>query len=132
MMGSARVEPVFSTHDTWGRMQHPPVFSLAVRTLADILGCRLTAYVAGVRDARVVDLWIAGIPDPGVEVRLRSAHSIASMLSATERPAAVRAWFLEPQPRLGNRSPALVIREGGDPHDVVAAAALSLHQGSID
>jgi hypothetical protein len=95
-------------------MQDSPPFSLAVRTLVDILGRRLTAYVAGVRDARVVDLWIAGIPDRGVEQRLRNAHALTKMLSATERPERIRAWFLEPQTPLGNRSPALVIREGGD------------------
>ncbi len=95
-------------------MQDRSPFSLVVRTLVDILGRRLTAYVAGVRDARVVDLWIAGIPDSGVEVRLRMAHSLVKMLAATERPERIRDWFLEPMSQLGNRSPALVIREGGD------------------
>jgi hypothetical protein len=45
------------------------------------------------------------------------------VLAATERPERIRDWFMEPQPQLGNRSPALVIREGGDRNDVVAAAA---------
>ena len=107
-------------------MHDVPPFSLAVRTLVELLGCRLTAYIAGVRDVRVVDLWLAGIPDPGVEVRLRLAHSVASMLVPAQRPDGVRGWFLDPQPRLGNRSPALVIREGGDPNEVFAAAALTV------
>jgi hypothetical protein len=40
-------------------------FSRAVTTLKNLLGRQLTAYIAGVRDPSVVDLWTAGIPDPG-------------------------------------------------------------------
>lgn len=106
-------------------MHDVPPFPLAVRTLVELLGCRLTAYIAGVRDVRVVDLWLAGIPDPGVEVRLRLAHAVAGMLVPAQPPDTIRGWFLDPQPRLGNRSPALVIREGDDPHEVFAVAPLT-------
>jgi hypothetical protein len=107
-------------------MQDTLPFSFAVRTLDCILGRRLTAYVAGVRDTRVVDLWIAGIPDDGVEARLRLAHAAAGILAARECPERIREWFMEPEQQLGNRSPALVIREGGERNDVIAAAARSV------
>jgi hypothetical protein len=106
-------------------MQDAPWFSRAVTTLKKLLGGELTAYVAGVRDPTVVDLWTAGFPDPEVEKRLRLAHSVAMVLCATGECDEVRQWFVMPQPRLGNRSPALVIREDGDRDDVVALISRS-------
>jgi hypothetical protein len=44
----------------------------------------------------------------------------------------IRFWFITPQPRLNNRSPALVIREGGDRDDVVAVLSLSVMGAKYD
>jgi hypothetical protein len=106
-------------------MHDVPSFARAVTTLKKLLGRKLTAYIAGVRDPSVVDLWAAGFPDPVVEKRLWLAHSVALMLCATDQGDELQQWFVTPQARLGNRSPALVIREGGDRDDVVALISLS-------
>ena len=107
-------------------------FSRAVTTLKNVLGHQLTAYIAGVRDPTVVDLWTAGISAPGVEKRLYLAHSVAMMLCTMDQCDEIRSWFLTPQPRLENRSPALVIREGGDRDDVVAVISLSVMGAKYD
>ncbi len=107
-------------------------FSRAVATLKNVLGRQLTAYIAGVGDPGVVDLWTAGFPDPGVEKRLYLAHSVALMLFTMDQGDEIRSWFISPQPRLNHRSPALVIREGGDRDDVVAVLSLSVMGAKYD
>ena len=74
----------------------------------------------------------AGIPDPGVEKRLYLAHSAAMMLFTMDQGDEIRSWFITPQPRLNNRSPPLVIREGGDRDDVVAVLSLSVMGAKYD
>src|SRR5215471_6528720 len=57
-------------------------FPKLVTELTGILGKKLTAYIASVRDARAVDRWIAGSePYKGVEERLRLAYRLAKMIS---------------------------------------------------
>ena len=113
-------------------MQEALPFLSAVKTLKKLLGRNLTAYVAGVCDPSVVDLWTAGFPDPGVEKRLFLAHRVAMLLCTMDQCDAMRSWFLRPQYRLENRSPALVIRESGDRDDVVTLLALSAMGAKYD
>jgi hypothetical protein len=89
---------------TPGRFRVP---SQRSRTCSAAIGRQLTAYIAGARDPSVVDLWTAGIPDSGVEKRLYLAHSAAMMLFTMDQGDEIRSWFITPQPRLNNRSPAL-------------------------
>jgi hypothetical protein len=49
--------------------------------LVETIGCKLTAHVGGVRDARAADLWISGGEISGkVEGHLRFAYRAARML----------------------------------------------------
>src|ERR1700688_5226708 len=69
-------------------------FSKLVTELTGILGKKLTAYIASVKDARAVERWIAGSePYKGVEERLRFAYRLAKMIRDHEGPRGVRVVF---------------------------------------
>ena len=93
--------------------------------LQDTLSRRLTAYIAGVKEAKTVGRWVSGeiedVRDPLVEQRLRTAYEIVLMLGERDSPKVVRAWFIGLNPQLGDVSPAEVLREGRL-KDVLAAA----------
>ena len=62
-------------------------FSKLVTELTGILGKKLTAYIASVKDARAVERWMAGSePYKGVEERLRLAYRVAKAISDHEGP----------------------------------------------
>jgi hypothetical protein len=106
-------------------MQDAQSFPRAVLMLKKMLGRDLTAYVAGVCDPGRVDLWTTGFPDPGIEKRVCLAYRLAIVLCMMDQCDEVRSWFLTPQARLEDLSPAMLIREGGDRDDVAAAVVLS-------
>jgi len=111
----------------------PPAGRVTAAELAsalhDLLGERLTAVIAGVRDARVVRSWAQGrrTPPPEAEQRLRHAYEIAQLLLQYEESNSVRAWFLGTEPRLDDRAPALVL--GENPAAVAQAARAFLANG---
>lgn len=76
-------------------------------TLQTVLGRRLTAYLAGVRDGKAVTRWANGevtsIRDAGVEQRLRAAG---------EAPSTIKAWAMGMNPLLDDGSPLDAIRDG--------------------
>src|ERR1700730_15881103 len=87
-------------------------FSKLVTELTAILGKKLTAYIASVKDARAVERWIAGSePYKGVEERLRLAYRLAKMISDHEGPRVVQAWFTGLNPELSDRVPVRLLRE---------------------
>lgn len=80
-----------------------------------LLTGRLTAYIAGVKDARTVSRWANGeIVDVRVESeqRLRAAYEIMTLLLRFDGPGTVRAWFIGMNPALGGDSPADAIHDG--------------------
>jgi hypothetical protein len=99
------------------------------RFLQELLTRRLTAYVAGVQDAKTVTRWangdVAEIRDLAVEQRLRTAYEIALVLLGDESAQTVRAWFLGMDPRLDDTSPAEAIREGRLKEAMAAARAFA-------
>jgi hypothetical protein len=87
-------------------------FSKLVVELTRILGKKLTAYVASVKDARAVERWMGGSePYKGVEERLRLAYRLAKMISDHEGPRVVQAWFTGLNPELNDRVPVRLLRE---------------------
>ncbi len=83
-------------------------------TLQEVLSRRVTAYLAGVQDGKTISRWANGdspIRDHDVERRVRTAYEIVALLRITERPEAIRAWFISLDPRLDDRLPMDVIRE---------------------
>ena len=87
-------------------------FSKLVTELTAILGKKLTAYIASVKDARAIERWMAGSePYKGVEERLRLAYRLAKMISDHEGPRVVQAWFTGLNPELSDRVPVRLLRD---------------------
>lgn len=91
------------------RMDFPTV----VRELEELLGAKLVAYIAGVTEARAVRQWGRSEREPRRDIpeRLRIALRAALVLSESEGPGVVQAWFLGLNPQLDD-SPARLLREG--------------------
>lgn len=83
--------------------------------LQDLLGRRLVAYVAGVKDAKTVSRWAGGEVQEvrqESEERIRTAYEVAQLLVQFDSPRIVKAWFIGLNPQLDDVSPAEAIREG--------------------
>jgi predicted exporter len=83
--------------------------------LQEVLGRRLVAYVAGVKDAKTVSRWAKGEVGEArweSERRLRAAYEISQLLVRFDSPRVVKAWFIGLNPQLDDESPAEAIREG--------------------
>jgi hypothetical protein len=88
-------------------------FPKLVSELADIIGRKLSAYIAGVKDVRTVDGWIKGnAPYRDAEERLRLAFQVVRTLSEHDSPRIVQAWLAGVNPELGDRIPVRLLREG--------------------
>lgn len=109
-------------------------FSDLATELRALLGVRLVAYLASVRETRAVNQWCEGTrdTDAATERRLRDSFVIARMLAQVDPPSVVQAWFQGLNPLLDDRSPARLLREG-EPEDagpqVMAAARMFLATG---
>ncbi len=100
--------------DAYAEATRSPVPEL-VSALRDLVGARLVAYLGGVKETRAVREWAQGsrrIQDPEVVERLRLAFRAARLITARDTPGVAQAWFQGLNPHLGDRSPALVLREG--------------------
>jgi hypothetical protein len=87
--------------------------------LVDILGKKITAYLAGVKDTRTVDAWMEPGRDPEearrIDLnRLRVALQVARLLATSDSNGVVQAWFGGLNPQLGDRNPSRLIRDGND------------------
>lgn len=128
-MGLLRDFPVKLTSDTC-RMATPPLvkarvdheahrkattaaFPEIVEGLVSIIGRRLTAYIASVKDARALDRWMKNQrPQKDVQERLRLAYRIAALLAEADSPAVVQAWFIGLNPELDDDVPISLLRSG--------------------
>ena len=88
-------------------------FSEIVVEVVEILGKKLTAYIGGVKDTRVVERWMQGGVDPykDAEQRIRLAFQIAKTISDHDSPRVVQAWFTGLNPELQDRTPIRLLRE---------------------
>lgn len=88
----------------------------------NIFGNKLTAYMAGIKDDKRVNKWVAGEPASAkTEQHLRDAYQVAFSLLTVEGEDVVRAWFIGMNPQLDDQPPARLIRDGRAP-EVMAAA----------
>jgi hypothetical protein len=99
-----------------------------VKRLTEIIGKKLAAHIAGVKDVRALDRWINGTEPYGdVEERLRFAYQVVRALSQHDSPRIVQAWLTGVNPELGDRVPLRVLRDGdlstGAPEILGAARA---------
>ena len=102
--------PDFAAHDRAYRLPIDRV----VTELRDVLGAKLVAYIAGVTETRAVREWADGVRTPRSPVpeRLRLTLQVVEMLRQRESTAVVAAWVQGLNPRLDDRSPARLLREG--------------------
>jgi hypothetical protein len=107
-------------------------FAEVVEKLVSMIGRRLTAYVASVKDARAVDRWLSGIePQSSVVSRLRLAYRVALVLSSGDSPAVVKNWLTGLNPELDDAVPIALLRDGdiGSDGKKVLGAAMAFVLG---
>ena len=88
-------------------------FAEIVAELVQILGKKLTAYIGGVKDTRVIERWMQGgtAPYRDVDPRIRLAYQIAKTLSEHDSARVVQAWFTGLNPELQDRAPIRLLKE---------------------
>jgi hypothetical protein len=101
---------------------------VVVKELRSLLGARLVAYIASVKETRAVNHWIEGTHDVrslDTQQRLRTALQVAVLLTRRDTPEVIQAWFQGLNPKLSDRAPARLLREGSleDDGPLVLAAA---------
>jgi hypothetical protein len=89
-------------------------FPTVVDELRSLLGARLVAYLASVKETRAVHEWAeeGRKPSDSVQRRLRVALQVATMIGAVDGGELAQAWFQGLNPELDDRSPARLLREG--------------------
>lgn len=88
-------------------------FPAVVNGLVSIIGRKLTAYVASVKDARAIDRWLQnGSPQKDVERRIRTAYHVALMLAGFDSSAVVQAWMIGLNPELDDQVPICLLKDG--------------------
>jgi hypothetical protein len=110
MVRSSLARPDFAAHDHAYRLSIDKV----IDALREVLGPKLVAYIAGVSETRAVREWAEGERQPRSPVpeRLRVALHIAEMILECNSRGVAQAWFQGLNPRLEDRSPARLLREG--------------------
>lgn len=86
-----------------------------VKELRGLVGVRLVAVIAGVRETRAVHEWADGsraVRNPTVLPRLRVAYQVARLIADVEDAAVAQAWLQGLNPSLDDQSPARMLREG--------------------
>jgi hypothetical protein len=93
--------------------------------LQEVLGQKLVAHIASVRDPKGVGQWARGTQVPRLEAerRLRATYQILHLLLTVDSPHVARAWFIGMNPQLDDEAPADIIREGHLREALVAAQA---------
>jgi len=89
-------------------------FPVLVNELSELLGPKLVAYIAGVRETRAVRQWGAGEREATAPIpeRLRFALQVAWLIAQHDDASLARAWFQGLNPQLDDRSAARLLREG--------------------
>ena len=88
--------------------------------LQDALGQKVTAYLSGLRDAKIVGRWVRGQADPRdlVKMRLRAGYQAARLIVEAYGPETAKAWFFGCNTRLDDEAPASVLRRARTPDDL--------------
>jgi len=84
------------------------------------LGQKVTAYLSGLRDPRIVGRWSRGevTPREPVTMRLRAGYQAARMVVDAYGSETARAWFFGTNTRLDDQAPASILRRARTPDDL--------------
>jgi hypothetical protein len=82
------------------------------RYLQERLGQKTVAYLAGIRDAKMVGRWAAAKNAPAemAQLRLRASFELTQILVAAYDAETAKAWLFGSNSRLDDEAPAWVIR----------------------
>jgi len=99
-----------------------------VGRLRDLVGVRLVAYMANVKQTRPVADWAEGRRSPGADdaQRLRLAFQAARLLRERYDTTTIQSWLMGSNPALDGEAPARLIRNSSPidaARDVMAAAS---------
>jgi hypothetical protein len=100
--------PARSDIDAHARAMELPIRDLVVE-LVDLLGATTVAVIGGVSETRAVAQWMAS-REPQRPHVLRFALQLALMISSRADRQIAQAWFHGTNPRLGDRSPMMLLR----------------------
>jgi hypothetical protein len=80
--------------------------------LREHLGQRMTAYISGLNDPKMVARWIAGQSTPRdyAQRRLREGYQAARLLVGAYGDETAKAWFFGSNTRLEDEAPAYLLR----------------------
>jgi hypothetical protein len=83
-----------------------------VAYLQEHLGQRMTAYISGVRDPKMVARWIArqNLPRDGAQIRLREAYQATRLIVDAYGTETAKAWLSGTNAELGSHAPAYLLR----------------------
>jgi hypothetical protein len=97
------------------------------------LGQRVTAYLSGTNDPKMVGRWARSKAKPRelAELRLRAAYPPATLISAAYGSDTARAWFFGTNSRLGDEAPAYLLRHGEPPFRDLLPAARAFVEGEL-
>jgi hypothetical protein len=103
--------------------------------LREHLGQRLTAYISGLNDPKMVTRWIAGQSTPRdyAQRRLREGYQATRLLVSAYGDETAKAWFFGSNARLGDEAPAYLLRHAKSWEDlrpIVPAARAFVGIGS--
>ena len=88
-------------------------FPKLVGELVAVIGKKLTAYIAGVKDVRAIDRWMdEAVPYKSAEERLRFAFRVVKTIENQEDGSVVQSWLTGLNPELNDRVPIRLLREG--------------------
>lgn len=88
--------------------------------LQEKLGQKITAYLSGLKDPKVVGAWAKGRGEPRdlAAFRLRCAYEAALMLVEAYGPETAKSWFFGTNTRLDDEAPAYLLRHVKTPEDL--------------
>ena len=113
-----------------------PISEVA-RFLKQHLGQRLTAYMSGVNDPKMVSHWIArhNTPRDQPQLRMREGYQATQLLVSAYGDETAKAWFFGSNTALDDRAPAYVLRHARSWEElrfVVPAARAFAGSASLD
>ena len=107
----------FEDERTQGKSDNQRIDHLA-EWLEVTLGPRLVAYAVGVSPADVCRYAHGESPEGDVETRLRNLYTATWFIASTDGPGSAHDWLTLPNPKLENRAPAELLRDGESPAPV--------------
>jgi hypothetical protein len=93
-----------------------------VARVVDVLGDKLTSYIAGVKDARTLVRWQqkGDVPDASAR-RLQMSLQAMLLMQTRYSPEHVRPWFTWLSDVLDDKSPAAVLHDANSDDEIEAA-----------